>query len=466
MPLFRRSRSPYSGESHSVHVRASAPKARQFETSLNGYDAAFFLAKDVPICLEWKSARAIEFDDLRRGLERALDRVPIVAGRVVVRGRDLQVSTTGSAGCLLQYERLNCNAPDLTSSRGAWRRYGVPQPLVPAYITEPFGRPLLSARLARFSDGCLLFITFSHAIFDGWSCTRFLEIWSWETARAAARDPVAELPAENPEDPDCRHRRFAPADALQEPASSSRLTLWGALQLASLFPLRDVIDREAEIAFTRAEWEALTARVRGGLDGERRISSFEALVAHLAEGIVKIAPGAGEFHGQVITNLRGRSPLVAPNHFGVAIPANMFRMERDAPVQHKAWQLHETLRQGLAERSALEAQVVVPDTHGAGLSGRFGMLRRVRNLGVFRDALLMRKPLFNSWVNFDWRKVSFGCGTRANRLHVARSFSAPGMFFVYQTADDIFILRFKLPRAQLNRFFDTLPFSAARRRPV
>jgi hypothetical protein len=379
---------------------------------------------------------------------------------VVARGRDLQVSNAGSAGCLLQYERLDRNVPDLTSSLGAWRRYGVPRPLVPAHITEPFGHPLLSARLARFSDGCLLFITFSHAIFDSWSCTRFLEIWSWETARAAARDPVVELPAENPEDPDCRHRRFASAQPLQGPPSSSRLTPWGALQLAILFHLRDAIDREAEIAFTRAEWEALTASVRGALDGERRISSFEALVAHLAEGIVKIAPGAGEFHGQVITNLRGRSPLVAPNHFGVAIPANMFRMGREAPVHHKARQLHDTLRQGLADKLALEAQILVPDTHGAGLSGRFGMLRRLRK------ALLMRKPLFNSWVNFDWRRVSFGCGTRANRLHVARSFSATGMFFVYQAADDSFILRLKLPRAQLNRIVGMLPFESARRRPV
>jgi len=466
MPLFRRIRLPSSVERQSFHVRPSAPDARQFETPLNGYDAAFFFVKDVPICLEWRGARAIEFDDLRRGLERALDRVPIVAGRVVMRGRNLQASNAGSAGCLLQYERLDRKMPDLTSSRGAWRRYGVPLPLVPAHITEPFRRPLLSARLARFSDGCLLFITFSHAIFDGWSCTRFLEIWSWETARSAARDSASELPAENPIDPDCRHRRFAPTDALQVPASSSRLTRWGALQLASLFSLRNVIDREADIAFSRAEWEALTASVRGALDGERRISSFEALVAHLAEGIVKIAPGAGDFHGQVITNFRGRSPLVAPNHFGVAVPANTFRMEREAPVHHKARQLHDTLRQGLAERSALEAQILVPDKHGAGQSGRFGMLQRLRNLGLFRDALLMRRPLFNSWVSFDWRNGSFGCGTKPGRLHVARGFSAPGMFFVYQTADDSFVLRLKLPWAQLNRFVDMLPFAAAGQRSV
>lgn len=466
MPLFGRIRPPHSGERQSVHVRPTAPEARQFETQLNGYDAAFFFVKDVPTCLEWKDARAIEFDDLRRGLERALDRVPIVAGRIVSRGRDLLVTNAGSAGCLLQYERLDQKMPDLTSSRGAWRRYGVPRPLVPAHITEPFGRPLLSARLARFSDGCLLFITFSHAIFDGWSCTRFLEIWSWETARAAACDPAAELPAESPEDPDCRHRRFAPAEALQWPASCSCLTRWGALQLASLFLLRDAVDRETDIAFSRAEWEALTASVRGALDGERRISSFEALVAHLAEGIVKIAPGAGEFHGQVLTNLRGKSPLVAPNYFGVAIPANTFRMARSAPVHHKARQLHCTLRQGLAERSALEAQILVPDTHGAGQSGRFGMLSRLSNLGVFRDALLMRRPLFNSWVSFDWRKVSFGCGRRAGRLHVAGGFSATGMFFVYQAADDSFILRLKLPRAQLNRFVGMLPFAAARRLSV
>jgi hypothetical protein len=408
--------------------------------------------KDVPVCLVWKG-QCINFDDLRRGLEQTLNRIPLVAGRVNRGERTLQISNKASRGCLLKYERFADEMPGAEAGDGAWAKFGVAEPFIPSHYLEPFGRPLVSAKLVHFSDGCALYVNFSHTIFDADSCVKFLNVWSCETERWATESRGPTFPALDPGPINCDHVLSPHKDYTFTMKGSSRMRLTDAIQLMIALPIIDATDEIADFEISLRQWNTLRSSVLKQLEPGQWVSSYEAMMATIMNCIAKSDPSSKLFHGHVLTNLRGRSRLFANNYFGVAISTNVFSIRREELASSLAFTLHQLLQKGIQDVSAMEEIVMTGVHFDAAKTGRFGILQRVRNMGYWRKIFVERnRYLFNSWLGFNWLDVSFGCGAKADFLRVNPKFSARRLVFIFPRSADSIQLRIQLPRKQMPAF--------------
>lgn len=435
-----------------MFVRPNASCAMDFETDLNGFDTSFFGVKDVPICLAWRE-KDIQFEALRRGLERTLNRIPIAAGRVIRGKTKLQISNKGSAGCLLEFETFAQPMPNDGSVYEAWAKFGVAGPPIPSHYLEPFGRPLISAKLVEFSDGCALYINFSHTLFDAESCMRFMQVWSWEAANLTFPKNRQIFPAENPGAFDCNH--ILPSNRMRHflPQISNRLSVWETLQFIVAFPITEAIDEVLDLEFPIQQATTLKSSILKQLQPGQWISSFEGLVATVLKCISQSETSSKLLYGHVVTNMRGKSQLFTSDYFGVAVSTNEFAIETDQTVPSMTLALHDHLRRGIKEISAMEAIVLTGDHFKAAETGRFGMFKRLRNMRVWKKLFFEKdRYLFNSWAGYDWLNASFGCGAKADLMRVDSKFSARRQVLIFPRSANFLQLRIQLPPNKMTVF--------------
>ena len=452
-------------------VQPSSHEARNYRTPLNGPDSAFFLLGDVPVVWAWKHHR-LDFETLKQGLRRTLNRVPTAAGRVRASTKgSMVISNVSSDGCLLEFQ-LAKRMPSEDASTAEWAAYGPGEPLIPM---EPIEVPLVTATLTHFSEGgCCLFVRMSHLLTDGAGVVKFMQMWSWETAQVAVCS--SPLPAQRPADLCCDHdlsSKKANAPPLEKEDLDLRLTLPQVLKFFRLAFLTKATDDVADFEFDVQAMENLKKNAQRSLGEGKWVSSYEAFMA-LALSCLAQAEGKSSIGTRAVVNIRGRSKLFDDNYFGVGLSVHE---AEDIPtgtgcVADTAWALHESLRQGLKEMTKMEKVVLIPEHFqasstsflGSLLGGRELMADRARYLSVWDNCITKDLPVINSWVGYPWFELNFGLqgGPEASRpdfMRVPPEFRFRRHVHLSPKSATVYQLRMQLPKALMEKFRATFKAS-------
>ncbi len=221
----------------------------------------------------WVFDAPLDADALKHGLARLLAAYPILCGRAAgenIRGSDRGVPFVEAS------DRTSCVA-DFGAARVEVARFG--HRFSPASIRH--GRaPLLTVKLTRLRDGCVLAICCSHACLDGngfYSMARNLSL-------AATGKPFPPPVLEREAVPAKPRGRWAVARSARE-QGWHRLTVLALLR--SAIRRRGLLDRAfvarfSPVALRRCK-EALT-----GAPGCERLSTNTALLAHVAHRVAEL----------------------------------------------------------------------------------------------------------------------------------------------------------------------------------
>ncbi|MFE4516067.1 acyltransferase [Kitasatospora sp. NPDC056783] len=259
------------------------------------------LAVSVVLCFE----HPLDEDRLAAGLARALERVPVFAGRLrTVEGvLEAVCDDAGVPFEVFTVEGTLAEAMGRATAPGA----GLVAPLdAPAARTGAV--PLLTVRLTRTADGgTVLGCSWHHAVGDLQSFMLLLRIWS----AAVEGEPLPE--AELVDDQDELLAEVLPAEDCGRPGF--RLPSAAEAQLLA----REVAagpraNRLLQIAFTDAELERMRAEFGAAVG--LRISSGDALCAHLLSTLRELDGDEAERMLTVPVNVRrrlGLSPALVGN---------------------------------------------------------------------------------------------------------------------------------------------------------
>ena len=450
--------------SKSVYVKPTTEEARDFSTELTGSDVSFFLVNDVPVVWVWKN-RWIDFENLRIGMERTLNRIPAAAGRIIVgKNGGLEISNHNTEGCLLEFQERSGFLPSDDVGSNIWSKYGFSEPLIPL---EPFGRALISAKLTHFRDGCSLFVNFSHVLTDGDAMVKFMQIWSWETGLAS--NSISILPKENPEEVDCDHRlrkiEGVPTEFDQKDYDK-KLTLMQVLKFMAKVPIITATDEVCDFEFSNEQWQATKNLVQKELGQKQWVSSYEAIMGVILKCLAE-ADGVDTIRGRVVVNIRGRSKLFPKNYFGCGLSAHEFEnISTQEPPSKIAFALHESLRAGIEDMKEMEKLHLLPESIGAHkcgmigslLGGRLGMVERARYLSVWEKNISEDNCVINSWVGYPWLSVNFGLDSSkgADYIRLPAFFRFRRHVHIYPKTDNAFFLRMQLPKETMDRFKQSL----------
>jgi hypothetical protein len=417
---------------------------------------------DVPVAYAF--AGQIDFEQLHRGLENTLNRIPSVAGRLVDGASGLEITNLQSPGCVLEFTRSRQAMPHKDEPCEAWAKYFHGFDVVPL---EPFGKPLLKARLTHCEQGSVLAISLSHLVADGDALVQFIRMWSYETGLVRSRSSrLSANPvhlAAGPPSPECS--RAVPPAVLREYLPISEefreahreghlLSFVDTLRFLTSVPLAMAFDEVADFVFSLQEWNAIKARASQGLHKGEWVSSYEAVMAAILQTLAKV-DHKDQMAGRAVVNLRGRSKYFAANYFGVGLATHDFVIGTNAALCDVARDLHESLRSGLADLRDMEKLHTLAEDYEGHRSGRFtGMVPRTRLLTQWKKALLDEQPVINSWVSYPWFDCSFGLpnGERPLWMRVPQVFRFRRHVHVFPRSDTEFQLRMQLPRAQMREF--------------
>ncbi|MER7755600.1 acyltransferase [Kitasatospora sp. NPDC097643] len=259
------------------------------------------LAVSVVLCFE----QPLDEDRLAAGLARALDRVPVFAGRLRTEGDVLEVVCDDAGVPLEEYTVDGTLAEAMGRATAAGS--GLVDP-VDAPAARTGGRPLLTVRVTRTADGgTVLGCSWHHAIGDLHSFMLLLRAWS---AAVEGADPA---PAELVRDQDTLLRRVLPAEDCGRPG----FRLPGAAEAELL--AREVAagpraNRIVQIYFADAEVERM--RTEFSAAAGRRLSAGDVLCAHLLATLRELDGDGAERWLTVPVNARrwlGLSPDLVGN---------------------------------------------------------------------------------------------------------------------------------------------------------
>jgi hypothetical protein len=447
-----------------VFVQPTTHEARNFTTELNGLDSGFFLLGEVPIVWVWKEKK-LDFELLRQGLQRVLNRVPIAAGRVRAGARAMEVTTVGSEGVLFEFQ-LAKTMPSEEDTADAWKTFGPPSPMIPL---EPIAVPLIHATLTHFeSGGCSLFVRFSHLLTDGSGMVSFMHLWSWETALATNSDDALStaLPSSSPSDVICGHQLRSGLDSsdLAQKDLDGRLTIAQTFKFMLSFVRISVTDEVADFEFTLDQFNELKRTVQSNLSKDQWVSSYEAFMALVLKSLAK-ADGKSNIDTAAVVNIRGRSKLFPQNYFGVGLSVHEIKgLNTTESVAKTAFALHESLRNGLEEMTAMEKLVLIPEkwqasnlgSLGSLLNGREGMLSRARYLTVWEKCISEDCTVINSWYGYPWLEINFGLlggkESRPNFMRIPKEFRFRRHIHLAPKSESILQLRMQLPSSTMSKF--------------
>lgn len=253
--------------------------------------------------------QALDEDRLAAGLARALDRVPVFAGRLRTGGGGALEAVCDDSGVPLDVYTV-----DGTLAEAMGRVTAAGSELVDpvdAPAARGGGVPLLTVRVTRTGDGgTVLGCSWHHAIGDLHSFMLLLRIWS-----AAVEDE--ELPeAELVEDQDELLDRVLPAEDCGRPGFRVPSTAQAQL-LAREVAVGPRANRTVQIYFGDAEVERMRAEFSE--TAGRRLSSGDVLCAHVVSTIRELDGDEAERWLTVPVNARrwlGLSPALVGNLLG------------------------------------------------------------------------------------------------------------------------------------------------------
>lgn len=446
----------------SVMVTPTTDAAGAYETELNNLDSAFFLVPDVPVVWVWKTEQ-LDFERLRMGLQRTLNRIPTAAGRIRAGKNRMMVSNVGSAGCLLELQK-DKRMPDEDAHSSAWCKYGVLEPIIPR---EPIDVPLVTATLTHFDEGgSSLYVRFSHVLMDGASMVAFMQMWSWETGLAhySAETLKHTLPAQSPPQPECSHALPAKDIPLSTVDLEQRLTLFRTLRFFAMVCYNRVMDEVADFEFTLESWDELKRSVQQNLPKGSWVSSYEAFMGLVLQSMAK-AEKRETYEARAVVNIRGRSPLFCKEYFGVGLSVHkMEGLPVDDNASTTAHAIHKSLREALKDTTEMEKLVKLPEAFGAidtGLMGRLldgreRAIDRARFLAVWENCIAENKCVINSWVGYPWLEMNFGMeggkASRPNYMRVPPEFRFRRHIHIAPVSETRFQLRMQLPAALMADF--------------
>jgi len=448
----------------STYVLPTDESALAFTTELQGVDTGFFLVPDVPVVWIWRTDK-LDFEHLKLGLQRTLNRIPIAAGKLVIGSEKLEITMKGSRGCYIRHQLRETEAmPSSSAPSSAWSKYGIFDTLIPA---EPFDRPFLCATLTHFKTGSCLYVNFSHALMDGAAMSMFMQVWSFETNAVASRDSASTTTQEPPKDVDCDHHFRGTTVKLDKDDESRYMSFFQAIQFIRAIAWNYYTQQVVDFEFNSDTWGKIKDQVHQGLDKGQWVSSYEAIMGLVLSciGAARTQNGHTKTDVRAIVNIRGRSSLFSPRYFGNALGMHEFTVGSTAASSEVARDLHDTLRDALKAVTPLEKAVLIPqhfETHrptpviGRLFGGRLDYVQRARYVLGWERSSVSDSYIINSWVGYPWLEVQFATGKDADEMRVPPAFRSPRQSFVCPIAKDKYQLRVSLPRNEINTFRSAL----------
>ncbi|KAH9261033.1 hypothetical protein BASA81_000737 [Batrachochytrium salamandrivorans] len=433
-----------------VFVMPTSPSAQTFQTLLRGVDTSFFMVPDVPVVFVFREDK-INFSQLYEGLVRTLNQLPIAAGRVRLGQEALEISCENSSGCLLEFivrEEEDCPPIDLPAS--AYIRFGIADPLIPQ---EPFGRPLLSATLTHFKQGCCLYVKFNHALFDGFSMVQFMHLWDQETTTPTTTTTFAM---------DCNH---AYPTNIHIPVTkqdlASKMTISGAISFLLGISWKYYTDQVVDFEFTLEQWTQLKTELSNQLQPGEWISSYEAMMGLALQ--CQTNTERKDLFTKVIINIRARSALYAENYLGNALGMHTYQALQSDTAAQSALRLHDSLRTCLLAENLIELERTnaIPqqlETHrpsalwGRLLGGRLDVVERARYVFGWEQSVLYGGVIINSWVGYDWTKVQFATKQTSASFIKVPLFRSPRQLLIVPMTNSKFVLRASMRPSNMLEF--------------
>ncbi|KJS59094.1 acyltransferase [Streptomyces rubellomurinus] len=249
--------------------------------------------------------RPLDDDRLAAGLARALERVPVFAGRLRTEGDVLSAvcDDTGVPLDVYTVEGTLAEAMGRATATGA----DLVDP-VDAPAARLGGAPLLTVRVTRTADGgTVLGCSWHHAIGDLHSFVLLLRIWS----AAVEGEPLAE--AELVDDQDALLDRVVPAPDCGRPGFRIPAAAEAEL-LAREVAAAPRANRVVQVHFGEAEVRRMRAEF--GAAAGRRLSAGDVLCAHLLSTLRELDGDRAERMLTVPVNARrwlGLSPALVGN---------------------------------------------------------------------------------------------------------------------------------------------------------
>ncbi|MDH6707477.1 hypothetical protein P3T27_004214 [Kitasatospora sp. MAA19] len=330
--------------------------------------------------------RPLDDDRLAAGLARALDRVPVFAGRLRTDGDALEAVCDDSGVPLDLYTVDGTLAEAMGRVTAAGSELADP---VDALAARVGGAPLLTVRVTRTADGgTVLGCSWHHAIGDLHSFMLLLRIWS--AAVEGEELPEAELV----EDQDALLDRVLPAEDCGRPGFRVPSAAEAQL-LAREVAAGPRANRTVQIYFGGAEVDRMRAEF--GAAAGRRLSSGDVLCAHVIGTIRELDGDEAERWLTVPVNARRwlrLSPALVGNLLGdVHLPYR----PKDGPA---------------ALAGALRAAVEEFPTAHLNLRSNLGFLASLGRARL-RDCVPLgfdpqaRRFSFSNWSRFGAYRVSF-----------------------------------------------------------
>ncbi len=284
-PLLRESRTVHAGSAPGTVVRCGLTDAT---------------LADLPVSVVLFFEQAPDEDRLAAGLARALERLPVFAGRLRTRGEVLEIVCEDAGVPMDSYqvdETLSEAMGRVTLAGSGYVDH------VEATAARQGGHPLLTVRLSRLNDGALaLGCSWHHAVGDVQSFALLMRTWSAavegtelpEPGLVEDRDAYLDgvLPAE-----DCGRPSFR----LPEPAELA--------ELAREFTVAPRANRTVQVYFTEAEIARMRERFTTATG--QRLSTNDVLCAHTVNTVRVLDEDQQARHLTMPVNLRRALDLPA-----------------------------------------------------------------------------------------------------------------------------------------------------------
>ena len=372
-----------------------AAEAKSLRVKLRSSDLQFLWSFEVPV--GYLFTTQLDAEAVTRGLERALELYPLLAGRlgkhVDAEGvKRLHIGLARSKGALWEVvhdgdsplpepaaaappsgARGRSAAPPCGPGFGSWWDRFFPKPvrLLPALWEPAWRRPLLRARLTQLTahGASVLTLCVAHVSMDGMSVHAFVSTWSHFAgleAAAASGAKTLVLPAVLPCAVPTLDRTTGGADferlvddVRRQHEEQNRgvrggkpLATWrmGLLEMAAWLPrlyVAHFTDVRADFSLAADDVASLKVAASAGLADGEWLSSFEVIAAALCCALADVdavprraampAP-AQPYHVRVLANSRGRERLSPEGYVGNAIHFARAQISPDAQLQQQTRQ--------------------------------------------------------------------------------------------------------------------------------
>jgi len=413
------------------------------------------------VAIGYRFDEILDVDGLKNGMQEAINRIPVYAGRIrkFQKVPQFRITLEGSKGAFLEIRdaKPNESVPETASNPGtnSWSPFFFATKDVLFESTS--SDPGVSARVVFFREENITILTtsFTHSFGDGDAITLFLNTWSHF---CGGPNP---LPGKEPPLPVLdRSVKFDEAilETVQDREvrlSSSELSTVPTAAIVNAF--RTVI---LDFTIKIGEVKAMKDKVGAMLPEGKWVSSYEVMMAMLLK-LLHIADygkkaGSRTITTRILTNTRSRNNIDVANYIGNAlafVPLNIPATAHSSGnwLADTALFIHDSLRKQLGEKDKLdEIHYQFESQVRKGALG--GAISRLALTRPFYLHLLTTLSVCNSWLGYNWFDVTFSGSGKPSLMHVPKSFSMRRMNFVAPRTPFEVLVRMHLSKARAARF--------------